>query len=202
MWPKAIDLSLCMLWLSFMICLLTIENDRDIRLYMGVFINGTLALISLISTLIGKPWIAQNAADTVSDNEYIQKLENPTVASERKRLGFLYICSVLTMYWFVLFSIIAGLVLINVELNTKITNDKVLSHPNTTVFILMGIVAPFSVVFLGIWSSPRISKILEAHLRSSQATNVTESFPEGIEEGDTISEDTKRLSSISKPLLN
>ena len=198
-WPKKIDVALCLLWIVFLISLITIPNDKFIRLYMGVIINATLAFMSLISASIGKPWIADNAADTVSDDEFIRKLENPTRQSERKRIGFMYICKVLTFFWSGLFCLLTFVILINVELNTKYSENKTLTHPNQLVFILAGIVVPFSVVFFGIWASPRISKILESRLRAQ--SNGEELPKEG--EGDSKDDDTPPINqtSISEPLL-
>ena len=196
-WPKKIDVALCLLWIVILICLVTIPNDKFIRLYMGVMINATLAVMSLISASIGKPWIADIAADTVSDDELIRKLENPTRQSERKRIGFMYICKVLTLFWSGLFSLLAIVILINVEYNTNYSKNKTLTHPNKLVFILAGIVVPFAIVFFGMWVSPRISNVLEARLRAQNSADEESPKDGGISKDDTPSNQT----SISEPLL-
>lgn len=200
-WPKKIDVALCLLWVVFLVSLLTIQNDKFVRLYTGVGINLTLVVVSLVSASIGKPWIADNAADTLSDDEYIRKLESPTRESELKRTGFLYICKVLTLFWSGLFSIIAIATLINVECNTNYSKNNELTHPNKAIFILIGIVVPMSVILLGIWASPRIAEFLKARLLRGRPERHAASSEEPRSRVPIENADSK-IESISEPLLN
>ena len=66
LWPKPLDIILCITWLVYFVVLFAANPDW-MRLYAGIFIMAVLMLTTFISALIRKPWIYFYAVDFVSD---------------------------------------------------------------------------------------------------------------------------------------
>ena len=144
--PKTIDCSLCILWAIFVALFSSVSPKKitAFRPYAAVIVNGTLAVVSLLSVLIGRPWIKEHAVDLVND----------TTARHEQ---FHRVCVGLTLYWTALFSILAGLCAIVAGIDTTTDSDGDLRHPNRGLFLAVGIALPFLVVFWGVWSTPRLA---------------------------------------------
>ena len=206
MWPKLIDLSLCILWAGFVVTFYVIPKGktgffrlctflrfsplhfatatlrilshsrirfsrRDFAPFIdsGVIVNGLLCALSILSVVIGYPWVLQHAVDTPKGKTYVALSASASVLSERDRRekrGFWIVSAALTMYWALLFASLSTIVAINATFNTVLhRKDMSLTHRNRMVFLVLGIGVPFGIVFFGIWSTPKFGDVITNMLR-------------------------------------
>ena len=72
-WPKVLDASLFLCWLSFMVVLLILpaERVRWVRLYALLIVLGALGVSLLACMLLGMPWAYQIVVDLVDEELHV-----------------------------------------------------------------------------------------------------------------------------------
>ena len=146
--PKLIDCALLFLWVLFVVCLSfsTSMSISIVYLYSGVIIQGSLCVISLISLVIGKPWIYQYAIEVAPEESWkiLPEQTEPTLA----QLRFTFICHWLTKFWGGLFLLMSVGTMCNVQWNTTFDGET-LKHTNVWLNITFGICWPILLSMYG-----------------------------------------------------
>ena len=148
--PKLIDCALLFLWVTFVVCLIfqTSMSISIVYLYSGVIIQGSLCVISLISLVIGKPWIYQYAIEVAPEESWkiLPEQTEPTLA----QLRFTFICHWLTKFWGCLFLFMSVGTWCNVQWNTTFDGEtKTLKHNNVWLNVTFGICWPIILSIYG-----------------------------------------------------
>lgn len=99
-WPKAIAASFLVVnVVIFILVTLNVLSTEGYRAWSGVFMTGTLFAMSLVSSLIGRPWIYAEALEFLNENpERLESIKTP----QGKHI-FEKIMSALTNLWTVTF---------------------------------------------------------------------------------------------------
>jgi hypothetical protein len=142
--PKFLDLSLFSLWIFQMACMLVLEKDsamsRFLKIYGSCLVTAVLSVMSVVSVLVGRPWIYQLAVDKAEDETLYKKIPGQPVEHDYKQAGFLHVCSVLTKFWALLFLTIFLGGFWNAHFNTTLDDDnRTLLHDSDTLNYIFGV---------------------------------------------------------------
>ncbi|CAK9053535.1 Uncharacterized protein SCF082_LOCUS29160 [Durusdinium trenchii] len=157
-WPKILDASLAVLWTACSILLFLRTFDWLWR-YAGLVILASLSLLSCISACLRRPWVWQVAMDHVEAHE--------------NRLVLRQASNVVTLYWALLFALMATGVAVNSCCNTQLAagdtgETRTLVHPSQTMNLLLGVCWPSLVLVLGARSSERLGRYATKRLHHGQ----------------------------------
>ncbi|CAJ1414302.1 unnamed protein product [Effrenium voratum] len=161
-WPKFLDTALALLWtLCAVLLSVTGQSYAWLRLYAGLAMLASLSLLSCISACLRVPWVWQVAVDHVDEDAL------SPVAPTARRQVFRQACSVVTLYWSLVFACMGLGVGVNSRCNTGLAADgQTLVHQSQWMNLVLGGLWPALFLVLGARSSECLGRYATKRLLS------------------------------------